>query len=505
MYLQDPYPGKLDPDGLSPWMQILAGKPSKFKQINMMGPIYDQNNVEIVGGGGGGGGGSQPSQLIWKPGVVSTESNFFNGTASALNTHIAGNDQIVELFIDDQIQAPVLDADVNLHNRVRLVGRGNINNQGATHSTVEFSGGSFVNPVSVKDINILDQVSTQGIFLSMIADNQTNSITFQNCVLHQQHDTILIETNSLPAQSELIVNFNDCSIQKSYTPVNRSWLTLGTFVDTILNFNNCKIDFAQTDKLISGNFNGTKCDIYNGPTFSSFPTSTQIDYLGASMNHYLSSSSQLIKSTDNNNFITSFVNSEFGPSIKDFLNKFENNFLPSNITGIQDTEILSWSTAQSRFIPAPMPTSGGILIKNFVQLGLSGTQTIIYNPSGMLGVNGLNVEAQQGSNITVNSTNDGILVTSLPLVSKFLNLRMTVTINGSFTGVVSVGIDNSSGPNSDSALLTPSTGVPVTSTICFIIDGSTGGYPFELKPSWFVLSGASNLSISACMFSAIEI
>ena len=47
MYLQDPYPGKLDADGLSPWMQILAGKPSKFKQINMLGPIYDDENNEI--------------------------------------------------------------------------------------------------------------------------------------------------------------------------------------------------------------------------------------------------------------------------------------------------------------------------------------------------------------------------------------------------------------------------------------------------------------------------
>lgn len=56
MYFQDPHPGKLDSDGLCPWMQILAGKPSKFRQINMHGPIYDKDNIEIVGGGGGGGG-----------------------------------------------------------------------------------------------------------------------------------------------------------------------------------------------------------------------------------------------------------------------------------------------------------------------------------------------------------------------------------------------------------------------------------------------------------------
>ena len=500
-YLQERYPGVLDSDGLAEWMTIRAGGLSKFKQINMVGELYDKNGQEILAGGGGG---SQPSQLIWKQGVVSTESNFFNGTAAELNTHIQGNDQIVELFIDDQFQAPIMDSDVNLLNRVSIRGRGNVDNTGSVHSTVEFSGGSFINASSVQDINILDQASTQGLFMAMLPSGENNSITFENCILHQTSDTILIESNSLPVQGELVINFNDCSIQKSYTPVFRDWITLGTFVNTVLNFNNCKIDFAQTDKLISGNFNGTKCDVYNNGTFSSFPTTTQVDYLGGTVNHYLASDSQLIKSTDNNNFITSFTDFNFGATVKDFLNKFENNFLPSNITGIQDTEILSWSSAQSRFNPVPMPTGGGGVVKNFVQLGLTGTETIVYNAGGSLGCPGLNVEAQRGSNITVNATNDGIIVSSLDLISRYLNLRLTATINGSFNGIVSVGINNSVGANSDSALLTPQVGLPVTSSICFIIDGGTT-FPFELKPSWFVLSGASDLSISACMFSAIEI
>ena len=52
-YLQKSYPGVLDSDGLAEWMTIRAGGQSKFKQINMVGEIYDKNNIEILGGGGG--------------------------------------------------------------------------------------------------------------------------------------------------------------------------------------------------------------------------------------------------------------------------------------------------------------------------------------------------------------------------------------------------------------------------------------------------------------------
>ena len=47
-YLQESYPGVLNSDGLAEWMTIRAGGQSKFKQINMVGELYDKNNDEVL-------------------------------------------------------------------------------------------------------------------------------------------------------------------------------------------------------------------------------------------------------------------------------------------------------------------------------------------------------------------------------------------------------------------------------------------------------------------------
>ena len=39
---------ELNGNGLIPWMEVLAGAPSKFQQINMVGSIYDRFGNEIL-------------------------------------------------------------------------------------------------------------------------------------------------------------------------------------------------------------------------------------------------------------------------------------------------------------------------------------------------------------------------------------------------------------------------------------------------------------------------
>ena len=45
---------EVNENGLIAWEEILAGQPSKFQQINMVGSIYDRFGNEILGGSSGG-------------------------------------------------------------------------------------------------------------------------------------------------------------------------------------------------------------------------------------------------------------------------------------------------------------------------------------------------------------------------------------------------------------------------------------------------------------------
>ena len=183
----------VDAYGNYPWMRVRAGAVgSSFAQVNMAGPIYDKNGVEILGGGTTS---INYVDLTYRPGAVDPNAPIysnFNILYSAIQNNQAKG-LITRLWLDDSLTQMIIPAgsgpwDFSMVEVYRLTG---------CYSNQQFA----------YDCTILNPRKFQDCNLSLTADSQ---IVYSNTsVFYFINTTISIDqvlTNDSPI---FIVNSSD--------------------------------------------------------------------------------------------------------------------------------------------------------------------------------------------------------------------------------------------------------------------------------------------------------
>lgn len=239
----------LNSEGLVPWMIIRAGQPSKFKEIRMVGNLYDKNGQEILGGGGGG---ITEYSTLFVNSLIPASAPPVYKTFTELATVVMNNPTIsydVKLMTDVTVSGLVEFTDTT-----RLIGVGEnrriiINDNGIINGVSEFIGIRFEINATVIPANVFNNAIPKYTFTNCtFADGGTKNIPvfillggeliFNNCTL----------LGFLGPNKNFIANTIGL-LDVTFTNTTLPQAPVCTFAFTDPTIGNVNIKGASTDKL----------------------------------------------------------------------------------------------------------------------------------------------------------------------------------------------------------------------------------------------------------------
>lgn len=197
----------LDSEGLVPWMIIRAGQPSKFKEIRMVGSLYDKNGQEVLGGGGGG---ITEYSTLFVNGSIQASAPPVYKTLAEVATVVLNNTSVaydVKLLSDVTVTGLVIFRDTT-----RLIGVGE-------NRRIYIGDNGLINDVS-EYVNIRFEINST-VTPANLFNNQIPAFSFTDCIFADNAGTKNVAVFMLLHGS---LNFRGCTFL-GFTGPNKDFVT----------------------------------------------------------------------------------------------------------------------------------------------------------------------------------------------------------------------------------------------------------------------------------------
>jgi len=213
--------------------------------------------------------------VIWSEGQVTTDPNYFTGTAAQLNTFIAANPQLVEVVIDNSFATPSVNAPLDLLSRVVLSGKSTNNAGGSPYPVVTVvAGGVIINPFHLSYVLVqTDGTSNSEMFrIEMNSGNQ--NCTFEDFRVQSSVDFPIIKmvAGTQPTVQQVIV-LKQGSVESDANNTNGAFeAPTGCTLQVVLA--NCNQTWSDVNKVFAGA--GSIINIYDANNYgTNLPAASQ--------------------------------------------------------------------------------------------------------------------------------------------------------------------------------------------------------------------------------------
>lgn len=171
---------------------------------------------------------AQPSSalkisLIWDRGAVTTDPNRFTGDAVALNSEIAANPDLINVYVDTQANPCVVDAPIDCKLRVRFVGMTNGSEPDSTFTKMTFTGtGVLRNPLELIGLYLYRDAFGGVPIVEAIQNEPNQLIVLNRCSIGSDPNVnfpfVSILAGIEPTPSQQFVFFNGSVVSTSVLP-----------------------------------------------------------------------------------------------------------------------------------------------------------------------------------------------------------------------------------------------------------------------------------------------